>query len=435
MNIKERKCGQAVREHSLFVIYFVSLVWLLLSCIYYAASARESLSFTQPLIVYGGALAVAYLAATFLFRSVDHQSYSYVFPQDRVRVLLVGLFILFVAVVVIHLTTLGHLPAWLAYKSNDSYEIARIRQEGYYRLAIWQRYASDYAIKGIGPILLVLAARVRSRFFYPALAVGLFYTTSLFVKANSVYLLLPLVFYFALSKRFIAATAIAFMMTFSVSLNWATSSPELRDDFKQVDPGEQVVPSLREEIAGPKWEIKQAEAPTSGIPGWSLLMSFRERLVIVPAQVTAQWYFQYEDASEREEGCGYRVLAKLLGCEYVHMPTKLYGIYHAELVQQRGLTGSLNTGSYMHDFGNFGYVGVIFGAVVFGILFTVVRFVCRSDSAFLALNLMPVLSLPEMPLSTVLNSGGWLLIIGVCIFLRYGGLRQEILRQGVEAKA
>lgn len=414
---------ESVREHGLFLVYMATLLWLLASCIYFADSAGEELDFTRPLLVFTAVFLGVYVALGRAFKDKVAGVPASPLPDEVVRKGLQLLFVLFAGVVVMHLTTLGYIPMVRAFQSVDDYEIARVRQEGYYTLAVWQRYASDYAIKGMGPILLVLSAHFRSRLHYPALLVGLFYTTSLFVKANSVYLLLPLVVYYVLTSRKWRALLVAALMATSVGVNWTSSSPPVRDDVADV------VSTI---IYNEPRKIGEAKQVSGSIPGHTIFASVRERLVIVPAQVTAQWYYQYERPEMREKGCGYRLLAKVLACDYVHIPTKLYAIYYPDLVRKRGLTGSLNSGSYIHDFANFGYAGVVLGALVFGGIFTILRVFCRGAAPLLALSLMPVLSLPEMPISTVLNSGGWIMILAVSVLVQYGGLL--VGRQPVEAR-
>lgn len=405
---------RTLREHGLFVLYSLMLVWLLSSCFYFAQSADESAEFARPLSLYIATFWIGYFAVS---RLVSRWSAS---PGLRTHpladrwfdLLIVLLFALFLAVVVIHLSTLGYLPAWRALHAEDDFAAARIRQEGYYALEVWKRYASDYAIKGIGPTLLVLAMHRRSPVFWPALLVGAFYTTSLFVKVNPIYLLLPLVFYLGMRRRFVAALGIALVMVTSVAINWSISSAEVREDLSAA-----AMPLVQKK----PHKIGESYQPQLDIPGWTLVLSFRERLIIVPSRVTAQWYYQYKDPVDRERGCGYRLVAKLLGCDYVHIPTKLYATYYPDLVRNQGLTGSLNSGSYMHDFANYGYVGVVVGAIVFAFLFCALRFLCRGQAPLLALSVMPVLSLAEMPLSTLLNSGGWMFIMLVSLLVLYGG--------------
>lgn len=417
------RVSRTAAEHSLFVVYFFWLIWLQLSSMYFARSAKEELTFTAPLLLFAVTFGLAYLfSTTALPRLLSHEQ-SYALPDRWVRALLVGLLVLFASIAVMHLVTLGHIPAILAHQTNDGYEIAKIRANGYFSLEVWQRYASDYAIKGIGPTLLVLAARFKSWVFVPALVVGLCYTVALFVKVNPVYLLLPLIFYFFLCRRFVAAIAVLILMATSVAINWTASTPQLRSESQATE-------DVVNEIKAPNRHINRPEQTSLNQAGLGWLLSIRERFVIVPAQVTAQWYFEYADPGSQEGGCGYRFMAKLLGCPYVHIPTKLYRIYYADLVRERGLTGSLNAGAYMHDFANFGYKGVIVGALFFGVLFCLIRFLCGTDPAFLALNLMPALSLAEMPLSTVLNSGGWLMIIGTCAVLRFGGRWLKMINLG-----
>ena len=369
-------------------------------------------------------------------------------PEPAVRAIIAAQFVLFACVAVMHLTTLGYLPIVKAYDSGNDYEIARIRQDGYYTLAVWQRYASDYAIKAIGPIVLVLAARYKSPFLYPTLVVGIIYTSALFVKVNPVYLLLPLVVFYALTLQLMRSVFIAGIMVVTVGLCWTSSSPAVREDagyllrvpMASVAPAptvpaakssghESVAPaptvsaatSSGQESVAPARTVPAAKSLGHELPGAALYASVRERFVIVPAQVTWQWFFHYTESEQRERGCGYRLVAKLLGCEYQHIPTKLYAVYYSDLVKSRGLSGSLNSGSYLHDFANFGYPGVIASAVVFTLIFTALRMFCGASPVLLSLSLMPVLSLMEMPISTVLNSGGWLLIIFVSILLQYGG--------------
>jgi hypothetical protein len=407
----DRFCG-----HSLFFIYSATLAWLLLSCLYFASSAQIEVDFVKPLLLFSTVFVLLYALLTkSLGRSSEIlESRTYPLPERAAHLLIAVLFIGFSTIAVMHLSTLGYLPIIEAYQSTNDYEIARIRQQSYYNLAVWQRYASDYAIKGIGPILLVLAAQYRSRLFYPALVVGLIYTISLFVKANPVYLLLPLAMFFMLSGKGWRAVGVVMLMIVSVGLNWTSSSPPVRDD---------VMALLRTQDQHPRdlAKVPTASSMELNFPGSTVLASVHERLIIVPAQVTAQWYLYYVDPEQREKGCGYRVVARVIGCEYQHIPTKLHTLYYPDLVKMQGLTGSLNSGSYIHDFANFGYVGVLIGAIVFALLFTVLRLFCGTSPALLSLSLMPVLSLPEMPISTVLNSGGWLLIIFISMLLRYGG--------------
>jgi hypothetical protein len=405
-----------LRAHSLFGVYAATLLWLLASCAYFASSAHISLTFAQPLLLFCGVFVALYAALAALVPEGIANVRSNPLPEPLVHRLVVVLFVVFAGVAVMHLGTLGYLPIVRAFHSTNDYEIARIRQEGYYSLAVWQRYASDYAFKGIGPILLVLAAEYRSRLLLPALVVGVFYATSLFVKADSVYLLLPLVLFFVLRRRYGRAMMAALLMVASVGVNWSTSSPPVRADVSKI-----VAMELPGAARKPAPQVPGAAPLDTSLPGATVLASLRERFVIVPAQVTAQWFTYYQDAENREGGCGYRVLARIMGCEYQHVPTKMYGLYYADNVQKRGLTGSLNTGSYLLDFANFGYPGVAVGAAVFAVIFTALRFLCRSSAPLLALNLMPVLSLPEMPITTVLNSGGWLLIMLISLLLLYGG--------------
>ena len=400
-----------LREHYLFLVYVTWFVWLLLACIYFANSAKESLQFVRPLVLFGSTLIGVYVVLIFANRSKRAAPQQTPFPEEIVRHLLVVFFALFSAVAIMHLMTIGYLPVVRAFQLSNDYEIARIRQDGYHSLEIWQRYASDYAIKGVGPALLVLAAHYRSRLLYPAIAIGIFYTSALYVKANSVYLLLPLIFYYILTRQKLRATVVMLLMVVAVGLSWSSSSPDIRGDITNMK----------------KFVTERRDRPTINqvgsigeFPGHTIVASLRERLVVVPAQVTAQWYYEYENPVRREGGCGYRVVARLIGCEYVHIPTKLYAIYYADLVSQRSLMGSLNSASYIHDFANFGYLGVLFGAIVFAFMFYGLHLLCGSTPTFLALSLMPVLSLSEMPLSTVLNSGGWLFIIALSLFLQYG---------------
>lgn len=403
----------ARREHLLFALYSATLIWLSLSGLYFASSAREPTIFMRPLLVHFAFFCSAYFALSWLYaREVSIALPVSPLPERWLSGLTALLFVIFLLVVVVHLSTLGYLPAWRAFHADDDFAAARIRQEGYYSLEVWKRYASDYAFKGIGPTLLVLAAWRRSRLFWPTMALGMFYATALFVKANSVYLLLPLVFYFCFERRFLAATAVALLMALSVSVNWSASSTEVREEMAS---------AASAWLSSTPHRINEAPRPELDIPGSTLILSFRERLVIVPSQVMAQWYYQYRDPSARENGCGYRIVAAILQCKYVHIPTKLYATYYPDLVRSRGLTGSLNAGSYLHDFANFGYVGVAVGSLILALLFVALRLVSRAQAPLLALNVMPVLSLAEMPLSTLLNSGGWLLIMAVSAVVLYGG--------------
>jgi hypothetical protein len=155
----------------------------------------------------------------------------------------------------------------------------------------------------------------------------------------------------------------------------------------------------------------------------AVVSSLIERAILVPGQVIGQWFNYYEREGVFEAGCGYRPVALIVGCEYVHVPTKLYSSYYPENVKQ-GMHGSLNAAAFMTDYANFGLAGFAIAAVLCGLLFSMSYFIYGDHLLALPFNLPLILVLMESNFFTAINSGsGWLVM--TAIFFLFFRLRYK----------
>ena len=138
-----------------------------------------------------------------------------------------------------------------------------------------------------------------------------------------------------------------------------------------------------------------------------MLYALMTRMIFSPSQVIDQWLHFYSHTDRREQGCGYHALTRLIDCEYVDVPSKLYQVYYQNNVA-RGMRGSLNAASFMMDYANWGLPGVAGGVILAAIVFCLITCIYRTHPLAVPMNLPLILAAMETSFITALNSGaGW----------------------------
>lgn len=407
-------------RHRVFVAYCASLLWLLAASLWFAELTNKGLGHAPVVAAIIGGAVISYvliwkalsLAAP---RLTNWPSETHLVPPPLSRtksMVLLALALLFAAVFIAHMVTLGNVPILAALSSSDDYGISVIRQEGYFGLPLWLRYMSDYSFKALGPALLVITYLYRKRLFWFVLLVGSLYSLAVFVRILPAIFLTPLLLLLLFQRRWLHLVLTAALLALLITVATSASAPGIRTSFVPEESKPLISQSDKEVASG----YTAAKAPEKDWRTGSALYAIFERALFVPGQVIDQWFYFYSRPEVREHGCGYRTLARFMGCEYVPVPSKLYQAFYQENTQ-RGMQGSLNAVSFMSDYANFGPIGVVVSTILTALLFCVITIVYRDHPLALPLNIPLVMVSMETSIITALNSGaGWLAMTALFLY-------------------
>lgn len=332
--------------------------------------------------------------STFLKRWVDFfQSF---FDNRTLYNLSLFSMALIVALMFIHLLILGKNPMITSWQSIDYPYIVELRKSitGEHHF-LWH-YFSFFALKAVVPFFLIYSFTKHKRLiFFLFLAISLFYSISLLQKSYPFTILLPLIVYLTLGKKIIQAILFSALMAGVLVFMQFNSNPMLRSDHaiyyetvivKNEDPGKTAVGGLLRR--------------TLRVPGW----------------VVSQWFEAVPDKLPYLDGCGYRWLARLKGCEFRNYSLELFPVFHPAYAA-RGLQGSVNTASFVYDYANWGKKGLVLAGFLLAFVLTIVNLVFKGDFKHrMALNTSFILFLSSSSLTTMFFSGGWGLMIFLYLF-------------------
>lgn len=467
---------QVAKNHAVFTIFALAMFWLMLS----VAAASQFEEVPPSLLPWIGLVLVVSFASYALTLRLA-AAFQPKWPELHMNWVLsangmVGLLsCIFASIVVLHFVMLGEVPLLTSLSGASEIDVSLARQDGYFMLPVWMRYASDYALKSLGPALLLITVHMRSKWFYVVALFGVSYTTGLMARSLPLIFIVPTCLYLLLVRswvRLIIATTIATLLVLFLTV---VAVPSFRDGIKeQLDWTQAIEPNVTieadtERAAGHSVETvapyssegvselalsAQNSALSSeggGIvdSGESLVidkgevlssrnssvLTILERVVVVPGRVMHQWYRAFSDDQNHERGCAYRVLASLFGCAYSHIPTELYATYYSERVEE-GMNGSLNAAFFMTDFANFGSLGFIVAGILSGVLLAVSRLIYGVGAVAVALNVPLIMSLMETNLFIALNSGsGWLLTTAIYVLIFYYAKQSKQRKQRREFPA
>lgn len=316
---------------------------------------------------------------------------------------LIGLVASYALAVATHFFMIGFIPIVSALSQSSDVGVSVVRQAGYFELPSLMRYVSDYCVKAVGPALLLITYYLRSRLFWVVLLIGSFYSLALFTRMQPVIFLAPLLVYMLLSRRWAHAVITGFFIVVMLMTVTSVSSITIREalqDSLTVNDEPRFVDDDHGSSQGQQQDWRRTSA----------LYAVYERALIVPGRVMDQWFQFYSQYNRFERGCGYRALAELLGCDYVHIPNKLYAEFYPDHVAQ-GMKGSLNSAHFMTDFANWGYWGLLASSLSAGLLFALIAIIYGYHPLALPMNLPLIVAAMESNLMTAVNSGGgWLVM-------------------------
>ena len=409
------------KDASVFLLYCG-----LLAALFYSVTVESGSKNTAYLLTYAGSLVIGYMLFSTLLgirRSTSGVTKSdagswLARTSDR---LANGLFAGSVIFIVFHFLYLGHVPVLAGFASNDYFDIMRIRQSVFYEAPTLFRYLPNIVLKSLLPFLLLYyCVTDRKKVFFIKLAIGTFYGVALMNKMFVVILYAPLMLYLLFSRRFLFAAGVAVIPVAALALLVFVQNPHVRPEFwtprdKATASGKPLfveAPTIAETIAA------REKTQSSSYPVVQFVETIYLRIFVVPGQVVAVWFSNIPSRLPFANGCGYRFVAAIRGCEFQFYPSLVHDIENPILVRE-GVRGTMTAASFMEDYANFGYRGLVLSGALFAFLLAFIARMFSGDWRWaLILNFIPIAMMIELPLSTVLLTGGWAVTLLLYLIFR-----------------
>lgn len=140
----------------------------------------------------------------------------------------------------------------------------------------------------------------------------------------------------------------------------------------------------------------------------SHFFSLLDRIVFMPGRAGVIWSTIFPSKQYFLNGCGYKIIATIMGCDFVNTPVLVHKIHDHEL-EENGITGTINAAEVFNSYANFGYAGSLISGFMLGLFFAFV-FIFLSNSLISFCVVFPhILFLSTVAFTTQLFSGGLLL--------------------------
>jgi len=157
----------------------------------------------------------------------------------------------------------------------------------------------------------------------------------------------------------------------------------------------------------------------------SLLTGLLNRVFIIPGEVASLWLDVVPEKEPYLWGRGYGWIAALRNESYENYDLKLYQYWKPSYVKQ-GIQGRVNTASFMREYANFGWLGMIGGCMMISLVLSLIQIVFWKDwKAKLALMGMPILLLSSSNILTIFFSGGAALMVILYVLFHRDWMKSE----------
>ena len=385
-------------------LYLLAMAWVWGGIIHSSGSRYIGLAPIQALGFAGTASVLFAVVFPRLQRVIE---FRLRISSDAIAIWLV---VLVTTLIMLHWVALGHIPVLAAFAAHDETQAALIRDSilrtgipllGYIpTLTIWS---------GIPFLGIYFIHRRQYKLSWLILFIGFLYALSLMQKSYPLIVLAPPALYCLLTRRFTRMALIVAMAASGVLILFFAANPHLRPLPRtaiQNSPSVQQAPTLAP--APPVPSSPENLRQVAGVTTSSLL----HRVLLLPGDVVAQWFATFPDKIDYEEGCGYRFVARLLGCEFKNNPEQLYAMYYPESFHA-GVQGTYNAAHFAEEYANFGPMGLALSGILAAVALAMAAIAtCRAGlPAAIALNLSAIMALTSGALHTTLLSGGWMTVM------------------------
>lgn len=424
-----------LRPHAALCLY-MCLVGLLLTSLAMASGLR----YLHFVLLFIGNLLGAYAVFWRLSARIPQHLRDYSCGSDTVWGARASVLVLAAAVgfASLHLLRLGGIPVIQGMLETDYYTVMLVRQYIFHTElnAVW-KYGPNILVKSVLPFL-VFYYLFRSRLLLlVTLVFGGLYAVSLMNKLFVVLLVLPALIHALISRRWLTAVGLAVIPALGLTFLILVQNPHMQPQafVDAIDAmRERTSLGLNDEqraalvhyyaLRADEGEKGADEGEQSaGIGGGEISRdhstgalsiasdTLYRRVLLVPGAVMTAWFDHIPSRLPFAEGCGYRWMAPLVGCQYIAYAVRINEIENPELAS-KGVRGSMTAAFFVEDYANFGIAGLVFAGVVLAMILTAIgRLFGAAWQANLALNAIPLTLLLEIPLGTVILTGGWIITL------------------------
>lgn len=324
---------------------------------------------------------------------------------DTAKKIGIGTLILMVILAIGHWLHLGQIPTLTALQSSDYYYVQHLRREITFIDSSFWRYGSSFLIRALMPFFLLWSFRTfKKKTFWVIAVLMVIYSVSLLPKSFVLIVLLPTIVYALLNKNFRSAFSLSGMVIGSLAFLVVVANPGLRMDKSKL---EQNSPYKVESVPS----TATVDSTKSKLRLTTEVLA--RRVLIVPGYVVGKWFECVPDSLPFLDGCGYRFIAGPKGCEFHNYPHELWQYVHPDY-HAVGRKGTVNTASFMYDYVNWGWKGLVISGLILGLVLAFIEnLFAQSFIAKISINALAVFWLTSTSLFTLLLSGGWGLMIGL----------------------
>ena len=408
----------------------------MLFTLFYGVFTESGTSFIYMLLLYFLTFVVCYFfISSFLknrlkFKVKKFNNHKYKNSNFK-DILIFSLCSLLFITVISHYIDIGFVPVIKAYFSSDYYEVVDIRKQGSYLSTRPVRYLSSFMIKSIIPFLLfyLLISR-RYILFSVIFTLGIFYAFSLMQKSFIITILFPCFTYAILKRHYLMSITFTLTLFSYMFCLLNITNPQLKpkdrviaktEIIKENSENDKKDPQIKKELSLKEIENKFKEQETNkSITGKNkkttnnlptFVNSLIKRVLITPGKIVSKWFENIPSNQPFLGGCGYRFIAPIIGCKYQNYSQELYKNIFPKYAA-KGIKGNVNTTSFMYEYSNFGVAGLIFSALVMGLIIAFIDYLFAfSLLCKFSINGFYVLMLSSSALTTLMFSGGWALMI------------------------
>ena len=387
-------------RHNLLLVYSIVLVFLIAGVV--ADSGAQFIGF---LAAYSTVFFLTYfLFETFLRKKDSVHDFLLSFiskiemrQANRMAIILMMAIIAFMDA---HFIFLGGVPTIKAWHSHNSFDIYNIRKIATTQSPAYINYPHSFILRAIIPFLLLFFYQQKNRkVFIAFFFISVFYCMAFIAKSYLVTALIPLLLYTFLRKKYFQFIAISIFIFAGLNFLVFVSNPALRGgDTNQV----KVVNTLDE----PGDELGRS------------VNGLATRTFLLPGKIVSEWFKMIPARRPFLKGNGYQFVTSIRGTEFVDYSSELYPVIFPDYAK-RGYAGRVNSASFMYDYSNFGWVGIIYSAIILAMVFVFVNLIFAGNNFIkLCINLYYVLALSSSSFLTLAFSGGWGLMVLLFLFYR-----------------
>lgn len=377
-----------LKQHTLFSLYL--FIFLVLTFGVFVTSGEQHF---DKLILYFISFVLFYILFFKTIAKIKFKVFNF-------KPLVKPNYLILVSILLIggHFIQLGNIPILKAITIDNANDIAWIRTNIDKDTSLFFNYSSSLLIRAILPfVMLFVIAKQKVKLFIVLSLVYSFYAFALMQKSFIVTIFIPSIIYLIFNKKMILIAYSFTLVIFTVLTIGYVANPHLNPIKK------------KEAAVKSKNQISLNKNKKSSIR--LLFGGLVKRVSVTPGEIVSKWFETVPEKVPYAGLDGYRFIAKLRGRTHLEYSKELYPII-SKKYYDRGLRGSVNTASFVYEYANFGYLGLVLSAFFLALILVSVELLFKNDFVLkVALNFYPIIILSSSAITTLLISGGWIITL------------------------